>query len=149
MRILLTAALAAAVLGGCTRLVTTSLPDQRVDDSYQVRWWTWQNGEQLTFAYKVFEDAGKVAICGARAESPGGDVHQRTFNERAVQTLSLSLGGETLANDISFFRKVRHETDAAPQGMAACVRTDQPWNTSYGSLAPELDAAKTRFRLRD
>jgi hypothetical protein len=129
--------------------MTTSLPDQPIDEDYHVRYWTWNTGEQLTFAYKVFAHQGMVAVCGARAESPGGGVHQRTFNSRALQTLYLTLAGEVLLNDISFFNKARYVPDEGPEGTASCVRTDDPWGAFYDEIVPELEAAKTRFIVRD
>ena len=150
MRILpMVALLVATVLAGCTQLMTTSLPGQPIDEDYHVRYWTWTSGEQLTFAYKVFAHEGMVAVCGARAESPGGDFHQRTFNSRAIQTLYLTLAGEVLLNDISFFNKARYVPDQGPEGTASCVRTDDPWGAFYGEIVPELEAAKTRFTVID
>ena len=147
MRILSAAVLAAVT--GCTQMSTASLPDARVDDTYHARYWTWTNGQQITFAIKAFEHQGKVALCGARAESPGGDVHTRTFNDRALQTLYVTMGGEVLLNDISFFRKGSYVADAPPNGNAACVLTDRRWSEFYDGVPPELEAAKTRFRVYD
>lgn len=141
--------LAAVVLAACTRLTTSPLPGQPIDESFRLHPIRWTSGEQIVFAYKIFNSGGKVAMCGAWAESPGGDTNQGRFNDWLVQTASLTVGDETIANDVGFFAKGRYAGNAAPVTTSNCRQTDTVWQPVHGARLPRLEFARSSFRLYD
>ncbi len=135
----------ALIAGACTSLTAESLPDQPVNGDFDVHGINWASGEKVTFAFRVFEDAGKIAICGSYSESSGGDVNQTAFNDRLVQTAYLKMGDDTLVNDISFFSKGRYVEGQRPDGEANCIRLDDPWAPGMSKKEASLAFAKTSF----
>lgn len=132
----------------CTQLVTEALPPQTVDETFQGSVQEWSTGDQVTLAVKLFDSDGKLGICGTWAETPGGGLTEAAFNERLIQTLSLKGGSETVANDISFFKKGRYTRDRLPSGDAACRKTDIPWSVKFAGNA-SFEAARSNFVIYD
>ena len=137
------------LLAGCTSIVTTSLPPQDVDSSFRHTRFNWSSGNKVAFAYRIFESAGKVAICGVYAESPGGDADIAPFNDRLIQTASLDVSGDTLVNDISFFAVGQYDGKGRAAGKANCVQTEDPWSEKVASAKSDLEFAKTHFTVYD
>ena len=132
----------------CTSITSTPLPSEQVGGGYVHTSFNWSSGNKVAFAYRVYEEAGTVAICGIYAESPGGDSDIAPFNDRLVQTASLEVGGETLINDISFFARGQYTDRGRASGKATCVRIDDPW-TPKMARKWDLVFAKTHFTVYD
>ncbi|MEL6266852.1 MAG: hypothetical protein AAFR52_14600 [Pseudomonadota bacterium] len=141
--------LTALTLGACATFSAEDIPSRPVDDGFGLFVLNWQSGEQITFAYFVFRDEGKVAICGARAHSGGTGSRREDFDSRAVQSAYLLGGDQILANDISFFAVGRYERDRRPVGNARCIRTDRDWSEVDPSQPARIEMARSRFTVVD
>ncbi len=142
-------AISALACAACTQLVTEERPGQTVDETFQGFPMTWTDGNQMTFAYKVYDDQGLLGICGAFAEQPSTPQSADRFNDLMRQSMYLVMDDEVLINDISFFKKAGFERDALPFGQAACRRTDEPWNPDHAEAALTLASSRRSFTIYD
>ena len=132
------------MLTACTQIVTVSLPERPVDESFQVFFSGWSEKERVTFAVKLFEDNGQTAICGAWSESPGLGPQFSALNDHMIGSSYITIDDEILVNDISFFAKGRFQDDKRPLGNANCRRTDRAWSKRFKNAA-EIKRSRNRF----
>ena len=147
MRILMCFLLSFAV-SGCVYLTTESLPSQTVNSSYTLSKLEWRNGAKIHLAYKVFEQRGKVGLCGAFAEKGSTNAFGADLNEQAMAAAQVRLAGETLVRGLNFFKRGGFVEGSHPNGAATCVLTDRPWEARFKNTKPRIRWGKTNFTVR-
>ena len=136
-----------AVGGGCVQLTTERLPSQAVGPEFELELFNWQSGDQMTVGLKVFEQKGRVALCGAYAEYTPNAGFSEDLNQRALAAAQVRLAGETLVRGLDYFGRGGHTRDALPSAQASCVLTDRPWEARFKSTKPRIRWGKTRFTV--
>ncbi|MEM8740758.1 MAG: hypothetical protein AAGE13_04605 [Pseudomonadota bacterium] len=101
----------------------------------------WNSGEVVYFAHHVFEDGGKVAVCGSWAESSGA---VDALNFELVRSMAVDMAGRRLVHSVVFFRKVATPEDLFGSS-ASCVRTDVDWTPEMERTPQELKMTRRRF----
>ncbi len=129
-------------LAGCAGLVTSPLPSKNLTADYELDGINWQGGGLMVLAFKVFEQDGKVALCGARSVDRKKKLLGEDLNDRAIETISISLEDKTLVSNLRFFNQVPFPGNQANslKGEANCVLTTEPWKPEFGILfQPKLN----------
>ena len=137
------------VLNGCVQLTTESLPSRAVDDTFHLNYLNWRSGDQMALGVKVFEERGKVAICGAYAERNTQSPYTDQLNNQALAAAQVLLTGETLVRGLNFFGRGGFVEGSLPNAQASCVLTDRPWTSRYANVRPRVRWGKTSFRVVD
>ncbi|MEM9050163.1 MAG: hypothetical protein AAGC92_15765 [Pseudomonadota bacterium] len=128
------------VVAGCTGPGQAIAP-QRIDREFDTSWIRWRTGERVFFAYKVFEDGGKAAICGVWAEDGAA---KDLLNLELVRSMAVDIAGRRLVHSIAFFRKA-DAVENVRDISANCVRTDVDWTASFDRSPAELVTTRRRF----
>lgn len=117
-----------------------SLSKQSVDEGFTVLGLSWASGNSTLIVLKAFESDDRLAVCGSRTASGGGDAHaqleQQFFNQASVVIGEEDIGPLAFVSSVPRSGlEVREEMDryVATQwsGNANCVRTKLPWKESY------------------
>lgn len=140
--------LLACALSACTSLTTTSMPGRAIDDSFNAQSIRWESGRYIYFSTGIWNADGKVGLCGALAQSPGG-LQEDRFDEWLINTAKVELDDRTLVNGLGFFSKVRFEEDVAPAGRANCIQTSVPWSEAFEDQEPQVLTTRSRFKIYD
>jgi len=138
-------------LAGCATTKTTPVADRALTLDYQLDGVSWQGGGVLGVFFKAFDQDGKVSLCGAYTTDTRRGVGGTTFNDLALQSMSVSIDDKLIARDLSFFRKLPFPEDRRrPKGSASCVVTEIPWQSTYGnSIKPKIDRGRNSFVIRN
>ena len=138
-------------LAGCATVKTERIADRPVKFDYVSKKLGWRQGGVLAIYYKVFEQGDRVSLCGAYATNTRKGVGGTTFNDLALQSMSVSIDGRLLAKDLSFFKQLNYPKDHLwPEGNATCVVTEIPWETKYrSSITPKIIRGRTSFTIRN
>lgn len=136
--------IAALLLAGCVG-PTQKVAGEKVDYTYKRFRLSWQgDGAYIDFSYTVKEMKGKVAVCGAYAESKGGRMDELT--PQAVAQGIIEINGTRMVNGIEFF--VDHgQADGLAGKSSGCALTEEPWKSNYSSGKGELSFPHSGYYL--
>ena len=132
---LVTGLSAALLLVSCT--TTTPTAGRVIDETYSIGGYTWTSGATVYVHYKLVEDGGHVAICGAWS-ALGGGVSQADVGV-GLEAVVLYLGGARIKQGISFLKRIDNPKKAKGK-PAVCRRTSIKWR-------PEFDTADSKLRF--
>lgn len=125
---------------GCTGPGQAISP-QPVTRDFETQWIRWRDGERVFFAYRVFEDAGKAAICGVWAED--GEAKD-LLNLELIRSMAVDIAGQRLVHSIAFFRKAG-SLEEVRDVSANCVRTETDWRREFDRTPAELSLTRRSF----
>ena len=118
---------------GCVATKTESIEGRAITADYEIDGVKWQNGGVLAVLYKVYEENDFVALCGAHTSDTRKGVGGTTFNELALQSMSISIDEKVIMRDLTAFQKIPFQADDnLANGQATCYLTDIPWQAKYG-----------------
>ena len=136
-------------MAACVQLTTESLPSRSVDGSFSRYQFAWRSGDKMSLGLKIFEERGKVALCGAYAELNINSAYTDQLNSQALAAAQVRLAGETLVRGLNFFGRGGYVDDGLPAAKASCVLTDRPWEARFKNTKPRIRWGKTSFRVVD
>jgi hypothetical protein len=120
---------------------------ETIDARYRAEGVGWRPDAGVVFVFRVFEQEGRVALCGAYFQTGQAPYGSTDILPVTVRRTGIRLDGETLAEGLSFFRQL--PPDAQPLGKRAdCRVTDVAWRPAFADAAPDLylDSRPVRFR---
>ncbi len=126
---------AALFLVSCT--TTTPTAGRVIDETFSIGGYTWTSGAQVYVHYKLVEDGGYVAICGAWS-TLGGQVANADIGI-GLDVGVLYLGGSRIKQGIAFMKRIDDPKNAKGK-PAVCRRTSVKWRS-------EFDAADSKLRF--
>lgn len=136
-------------ISGCVLLTTESLPSRSVDETFSRYKFTWRSGDKMSLGVKIFEERGKVGICGAYAELNINSAYTDQLNSQALAAAQVRLAGETLVRGLDYFGRGGFVEGGLPSAQASCVLTDRPWEKRFENTKPRIRWGKTSFRVVD
>lgn len=138
-----------ATLLGCSGAMMTSAADRPLDSDYEGYQIQWQGEDASTFVlYNVFEEEGKVALCGAYSFDKQLSGGTESLHRRSLTSMYIELDGERIQDGLGSFRFVPYSTAKQGGGSASCVLTGKVWKDEYAdTVRPELKRFKKGFTV--
>ncbi|MEM1346691.1 MAG: hypothetical protein AAGI34_19195 [Pseudomonadota bacterium] len=126
-------------------MLTTPAGTDQVNGSYRLGGFRWSSGSTVYLLAGLKQFDNRVAVCGAWA-ADGGTAGSSQFNSQAVQMISVTVDGETVAAGFGFARRFDWQgiEGLARQGTD-CVLSDLAWQSSYAAQKPEFVIPRLRF----
>ncbi|MEM0942933.1 MAG: hypothetical protein AAGI70_03205 [Pseudomonadota bacterium] len=143
------AVLLALPIAACAPLTTSPLPPRVVDQTFVWDGMTWQGGGGVYISLAAFEEQGKVAVCGLRAEQDPQASPSVDLNSWATQSMRVELVGRTVFSDLAAFPETQFREDAAPAGQAKCFLTSEPWVKGFEGASPDVVSEKRTYKWFD
>lgn len=137
------------VLASCAAITTESMPSRQVDKTFVGDGATWRDGGGILVSMKAFEEQGRVAVCGLRAEKASGGNPTVDLNPWMLQNMRVELGDEIVFSDVAAFPKGIWEDNSYPAGRAACFLTNTAWQPSFDTQDARIELARTKYTYHD
>jgi hypothetical protein len=140
------ACLATALLAGCAAS-PAPLATESVSRAYAAGGGRFDDGATIIFLTRVFEQAGRVAYCGARTEH---SMTGRTllYDRQVAGTAALEIAGDRIASGLGALPEARYRPDMTG-ATARCFLTDRPWLPAYASAEPRIRIPRLQFAEGD
>lgn len=131
-----------ACVAACVRL-PASLGGERVGPAYHAGGGVWEDGGAVVILVRTFEQAGRVAFCGAWS-AHSNSTRTLFLNDYVAEVAVLRLAGDRIQQGLGMLPEARYRPDMT--GAAArCYLTDRPWSAAYAQAAPEIRIPRLQF----
>ncbi|MEM7507445.1 MAG: hypothetical protein AAF415_11925 [Pseudomonadota bacterium] len=149
IRVLPFALISAMVLSGCAAITTDAMPPRQVDKTFVGDGATWRDGGGILVSVKAFEEQGKVAVCGLRAQKASRSNPSVDLNPWMLQNMRVELGDEIIFSDVGAFPNTTWVDDQYPSGRAACFLTSTAWKPGFENKEARIELARTKYTYYD
>lgn len=130
-------------LSGCAATYE-KLEGETVDYTYRPFKLSLRNdGAFIQFRYTAKEIGGKVAVCGAFAESKDGRI--RDVTPLIVARGFILMGDERIITGLDFFREYTPGSPLADK-VAGCVITREDWAPGYAPGKTQIDFPRSGYK---